>query len=215
MYVHSARKLNISAAADCLHRGGVLIFPTETFFALGCLACCAQAVGRVYQLKGRAVQQPLPLLAADMDQVNAVMRPEAAPPGLLSRFWPGPLSVLLPVRLCLPKLLLNTEGKAAVRVTSHPLAAELALRAGGLLTASSANMSGRAPVCERGGLDPELLDALGALGDMGGILEGGPAPTGGAPSSLVEPLDGVSRIRLLRAGAVSAEALAAAGFVCE
>jgi L-threonylcarbamoyladenylate synthase len=214
MYVHPARKLDISAAADCLRRGGMLIFPTETFFALGCLACCAQAVGRVYQLKGRAVQQPLPLLAADMAQVSGTMRPEAAPPGLLSRFWPGPLSVLLPVRLYLPGLLLNTEGKAAVRVTSHPLAAELARRAGGLLTASSANMSGRAPACERGGLDPELLDALGALGDMGGILEGGPAPTGGAPSSLVEPLDGVSRIRLLRAGAVSAEALAVAGFAC-
>ena len=225
------RVLDIEAAGLCLRRGGVLIFPTETFYGLGCLAADGEAVARIYQLKRRPVQRPLPLLAADAAQVTAVARLEAAPPGLIAAFWPGPLTVLLPARHAdvaqsgapgLPAPLINAAGKAAVRVTPHSLAARLALLAGGALTASSANLSGRAPARDWKDLDPELLAALADLGDLGGLLpagRGSEQPAGGVPSTLVEPLPdaepgGQKRLRLLRAGAVSAQALARAGFVC-
>ncbi|WP_165176100.1 L-threonylcarbamoyladenylate synthase [Desulfovibrio sp. ZJ369] len=225
------RVLDPEAAALCLRRGGVLIFPTETFYGLGCLAADGGAVARIYQLKRRPVQQPLPLLAADVAQAKAVARLEAAPPELLAAFWPGPLTVLLPARAAdvaqggargLPAALLNGEGKVAVRVTPHSLAARLALLAGGALTASSANPSGRAPACHWKELDPELLAALADLGDLGGLLpagRGGEQPAGGAPSTLVEPLEdaergGQKRLRLLRAGAISSQALERAGFAC-
>lgn len=226
--LHSpCRVLDCAAAARCLRRGGVVIFPTETFYGLGCLAARAQAVARIYQLKRRPVQQPLPLLAADADQAGAVVCLEAAPSHLTERFWPGPLSLLLPARPGLPASLVSagdgegaTAGKAALRVSPHPLAARLARLAGGALTASSANLSGRAPARRLEELDRELLAALAALGDLGGLLPAASQaeqPRGGAPSTLVEPLpsgrDGRPRLRLLRAGAVNAQTLEQAGCV--
>ena len=225
-----AAGMELAAATTFLRHGGVLVFPTETFYGLGCLAANAQAVARVYQLKCRPVHKPLPLLAAHPDQVDAVAELAAMPKTLLS-FWPGPLTVLLPARPCLPPALVNEQGLAAVRVTPHPLAAQLAEQAGGALTASSANLSGGTPVCLPGELDPALMDALRrmALGmqrldgceeqaesAVPPLLLGGPLPAGGLPSTVVEPLPGKNsgggRLRIVRAGAVSPAALEAAGF---
>lgn len=101
---------SFSDAALCLRRGGLLIFPTETFYGLGCLAVHATAVARVYQLKRRPVHRPLPLLAADAAQAAEVVHLEAAPPELLARFWPGPLTLLLPARKHLAAPLINAQG---------------------------------------------------------------------------------------------------------
>ena len=224
--------MELAAAARFLRNGGVLVFPTETFYGLGCLAANAEAVARVYQLKQRPVHKPLPLLAAHAAQVDAVAELAAMPKGLLA-FWPGPLTVLLPARSCLPQALVNGQGLAAVRVTPHPLAAQLAEQAGGALTASSANLSGGAPICSPGELDPALLEALRRMAQnmpcSSGcatqtpkaeaslpLALGGPLPAGGLPSTVVEPLNGgdggAGRLRIVRAGAVSAAALEAAGF---
>ena len=198
--------MELAAAARFLRNGGVLVFPTETFYGLGCLAANAEAVARVYQLKQRPVHKPLPLLAAYAAQVDAVAELAAMPKGLLT-FWPGPLTVLLPARPCLPPALVNGQGLAAVRVTPHPLAAQLAEQAGGALTASSANLSGGAPVCSPDTLDPALLEALrrmaqGMTCPAGCAAQaaktavplplalGGPLPAGGLPSTVVEPLNG-------------------------
>lgn len=227
--------MELAAAARFLRNGGVLVFPTETFYGLGCLAANAEAVARVYQLKQRPVHKPLPLLAAHAAQVDAVAELAAMPRGLLA-FWPGPLTVLLPARSCLPPALVNGQGLAAVRVTPHPLAAQLAEQAGGALTASSANLSGGAPVCSPDKLDPALLEALRSMAQgmpcpAGCAAQaaktevplplafGGPLPAGGLPSTVVEPLSGgdggAVRLRIVRAGAVSAAALEAAGFILE
>ena len=227
--------MELAAAARFLRNGGVLVFPTETFYGLGCLAANAEAVARVYQLKQRPVHKPLPLLAAQAAQVDAVAELAAMPKGLLT-FWPGPLTVLLPARPCLPPALVNGQGLAAVRVTPHPLAAQLAEQAGGALTASSANLSGGAPVCSPDTLDPALLEALrrmaqGMMCPAGCAAQaakaevplplalGGPLPAGGLPSTVVEPLSGgdggAGRLRIVRAGAVNAAALEAAGFTLE
>ncbi len=229
MFDSPCRVLDLEAAARCLRRGGVVIFPTETFYGLGCLAADAAAVGRIYQLKRRPVQRPLPLLAADAAQAGSVVRLEAAPPELIAGFWPGPLTLLLPARSGLPEPLLSAGGKAAVRVSPHPLAARLAQLAGGVLTASSANLSGRPPARTLEELDPELLSALAESGDAGGLLPAlneAERPAGGEPSTLAEPLPGFlpessaggggggARLRLLRVGAVGVRALADAGFLC-
>ena len=224
--------MDLAQAARFLRAGGVLIFPTETFYGMGCLAAHAEAVARVYQLKRRPVHKPLPLLAAHAAQVDEVAELAAMPKGLAA-FWPGPLTVLLPARACLPQALVNAEGQVAVRVTPHPLAAQLAVEAGGALTASSANLSGGEAVRSPQQLAPALLDALrhaaqempisasgkDLLQNQQPILLGGPPPAGGLPSTVVEPLgcakDGTGRVRMLRAGAVSVAELVAAGFTVE
>jgi len=206
--------VSLDSAAACLAGGGVALFPTETLYALGCLATNARAVADVYRLKRRSLERPLLLLAAHSGQLYDLVALDAAPQELLARFWPGPLTVLLPARGSLPESLVNADGKAAVRVTSHALAAALALRTGGALTASSANRSGGMPARALEDADGELLTALKNLG--GCVVRGGGQPIGGAPSTIVEPLPAVSgkALRVLREGAVSVDMLTAAGFVC-
>ena len=88
--------MELAAAARFLRNGGALVFPTETFYGLGCLAANAEAVARVYQLKQRPVHKPLPLLAAHAAQVDAVAELAAMPRG----FWPsGPARS----RFCCPR----------------------------------------------------------------------------------------------------------------
>lgn len=202
-------------AAAGLRAGGVWAFPTETFYGLGCSLFDADAVRRVYQLKRRPVQRPLPVLAGGMTQLATLVRLDEAPRGLLEQFWPGPLTVLLTplpeTASRLPEQVCGPSGKLAVRLTPHPLTARLAQEAGTPLTCSSANLSGRPAARLARELPPELLAPLDGPHD--GVLAAGPEPHGGLPSSIVEPLpDG--GLRLLRAGAVSAQTLRAAGFVC-
>ena len=205
----------VASAARCLQQGGLAVFPTETFYAVGCLAGCAGAVARVYQVKRRSVQRPLPLLAASREQLAPLVRLDAAPSGLLERFWPGPLTVLLPLlpgsAALSPALAasLSREGFAAVRVSSHPAAAALARSAGGVLTSSSANLSAQEAVRDAGDLDPRLLHALDGPCDV--LFDAHPRPAGGLPSSIVRPgSSGV--LHILREGAVSSDDLRAAGF---
>lgn len=219
------RRLGLEEAAHCLAAGGIVIFPTETLYAIGCRADKPDACARLCALKGRPAGSPLPLLAADAAQAARAVRLEAAPPPLLRRFWPGPLSLLLPALPELAPQVRNADGLAALRVTPHPLAARLAALAGGALTASSANFSGGTPAARAGELDAALLAALAAQeGALDGCAAGLLAarapeeePGGGLPSTLALPLSGSGgrSLRVLRQGAVSAQALMAAGFRLE
>ena len=177
----------------------MLAFPTETFYGLGCCADQAVAVARVYQAKRRPVHMPLPLLAGSLDLLRPYVTLEQAPEGLTPLEGRRPLA---------PQLV-NPKGKAAVRLTPHPLAAQLSRLAGAPLTASSANISGQAAARVPEELDERLLAAL--TGPDDGVVVSGPAPAGGVPSTIVEPLAGTD-LRVLRLGAVSLEALKAAGF---
>ncbi len=214
--------LNMDDAATLLRAGRVVVFPTETFFGVGCLATHADAVAEVYRVKRRAHRLALPIIVGDMEQLAQVavpMNPVAE--SLARRFWPGPLSVLLPAAPGVPVPLTGGTGRVAVRLTPHPVARELCLRAGGPLVASSANISGRPAVTGAAELDPELLAAVA------GVLDLPPAPPGGLPSTLVEVLDergggngggvgnGAPRLRVLRAGAVPVQALRDAGYAVE
>ena len=210
-------RLGLEEAAATLARGGVVIFPTETLYAIGCRADKALACSRIRGLKGRPEGSPLPLLAADLEQAARAVRLEAAPERLLAAFWPGPLSLLLPALPDVAAEARNGEGLAALRVTSHPLAGRLAALAGFALTASSANFSGSAPAARAEELDAALLTALARSGsDVGLLAASAPddEPHGGAPSTLAQPCAGLegTTLRLFREGAVSAKALAAAGF---
>ena len=134
-------------AAAGLRSGGIWAFPTETFYGLGCSLFDADAVRRVYQLKRRPVQRPLPVLAGGMEQLAALVRLDEAPRGLLEQFWPGPLTVLLSplpgTASRLPDQVCGPTGKLAIRLTPHPLTARLSREAGAPLTCSSANLSGQ------------------------------------------------------------------------
>lgn len=193
---------NLDEAALALAHGGVVLYPTETLYALGCAAHRAEACERIATLKGRPEAKPFPLVLADLEGLSSIA--EELPPDLLllaERFWPGPLSVLVRTRDHLPRQVRDAEGFTSVRLTPHPIARELCRRAGPALVATSANRSGQDPAS-----DPRLLDP-GLIKGVDAALLAQPWPAGGAPSTLVR-LPGGGRATILRAGAVSAEALA-------
>lgn len=201
--------LSPDAAREALLAGRLLLFPTETVYGLGCDATNADAVALVFLLKKRSPAMPLPVVIGSPGQLSQVSyAPTPTARALMEAFWPGPLSLLLPVRRELPDLLTAGTRRIAVRFSPHPAVQRLCALLGGPLVATSANLSG-APSASA----PEALDP--ALGPgVAGLYDEAPAPEGGAPSTLVEVADSGGRgmLRLLRAGAVSAQALKDAGF---
>ncbi len=187
-------------AAERLRAGGLVVYPTETFYALGALAGSAAAVARLAAAKLRPGDRPVPLVAADLAAARAVAA--AFPPlaeRLAARFWPGPLTLVLPAAPGLPPEVAR-EGTVGVRVPGSALARELSRLAGGPLVSTSANRSGGPPVTRPADLDQGLV----ALVDC--VVDGGETP-GGLPSTVVAVEPGGPR--LLRAGAVSWERLLA------
>jgi L-threonylcarbamoyladenylate synthase len=185
----------ITVVSELLLNGGVVIYPTETVYGLGVFPGDAGAVKRVYAIKGRPVNKPLPIVASGVQAARrAVSRWPKAAEWLSHEFWPGPLTLLVPASPDLSPLIHGSTGKIALRVTSHPVAAKLAAACGGLLVSTSANLSGDPPCT-----DPSLLsEAL--LSRVDGVVDAGPATE--RPSTVVEVLDEVPWIRLLRQGAV-------------
>ncbi len=199
-------------AARRMKNGGLLLYPTETFFGIGCRADDAEAVRRVFFCKKRSLSMPLPVILGSADQLDLVACPGrdlAGDIAALSSFWPGPLTLLLPARPELPEILTGGSGKIAARVSSHPSARALAKFCDFPIVSSSANISGRPAVTRASDLDPELLQSLNLSTD--GVLDEPPAPGGGEASTIVEVLGGRC-LRLLRNGALPSDELEQAGF---
>jgi L-threonylcarbamoyladenylate synthase len=183
--------------ASILRPGGLVIYPTETFYALGAIPVSAEAVERVFEKKGRDFRKPLPLIAADREAVvsAAFEWPESAE--ALSRiFWPGPLSIVIQASASLPPVLHAGTGKIAIRVSSHPVASLLAQAAGGLIISTSANRSGELPPSSPGAVARELLQSVDAFLDAGDL-------PGGLPSTIVDVT--VRPAALIRAGKIAWE----------
>jgi L-threonylcarbamoyladenylate synthase len=202
------QQLTFHETLAALRRGDVCVFPTETLYALGCDARAARAVERVFALKGRTPGKPLPLVIGGLGQLDLVAAPgwrdSALFLGLAGRFWPGPLTVILPAREGLPAPVVGPDGGVAVRWTPHPLAGRLCREAGCALAATSANPSDAAPPW----LPEQVAPAL--LAGAAGILALPPRPAGGPPSTLVA-LRG-DTVLILRHGAIPEPDLQAAGF---
>lgn len=197
--------------------GGLVLYPTETYYALGCLANDNAAVENIYKVKDRQKSHPLPMVAANREQVSQLCSLDAIPSRLF-RFWPGPLTLLLPCRphSGLAPQLANHEGRVAIRVSPHPLVNRLCTATRFPLTASSANISGCPPARKAEQLADALLQRLREHAPGSGVLASETVqdvPAGGLPSTIVRPLDG-NRLLVLRQGAIPPGALQAAGFTC-
>ena len=194
---------------DILRSGGVVVYPTETLYGLGCDAFNRAAAERVSRIKGRPAAKPLPLILGGTDMLPLVAERHEQDVLLLAEFfWPGPLSVLVPGRGDLAPGVRDPAGLVSVRVTPHPLAAQLSIALGKPLIATSANLSGRPAAARPQDLDPALIAQVDR------VLTQEPLPAGGEPSTLVRII-GPGRIAVLRAGAVPPDRFAKAGFAIE
>ena len=182
----------VARAAGVLRAGELIVYPTETLYALGGLGLLAAAAHRVRLAKGRADDKPLPLIVADTEAARALCRSwPAAAETLAARFWPGPLTLVLPASTRVPLEVTAGTGTVAIRVSGLPLARALS-RAVGPLVSTSANRAGEPPAVTCS----EALAAVGAATAL--ALDGGACA--GAPSTVVD-LTG-DRPVVLREGAV-------------
>ncbi|QJT07536.1 threonylcarbamoyl-AMP synthase [Oceanidesulfovibrio marinus] len=210
-YLSASLALSFEDAVARLHAGKGLVYPTETFFGLGCKATDHEAVALIAQCKTRPVYKPVPVIAGSVEQL-ALLTPgfaerpqENAFEAIAAAFWPGPVAVLLPARQELPRPLHGATGHVAARICGHPLARRLCLEAGEPLTATSANQSGEPPAARLDELDPELVRAVG------GYIAAEPQPAGGRPSTIVS-IEPDGSLRVVREGIVPTLVLEQAGF---
>jgi L-threonylcarbamoyladenylate synthase len=193
----------IEWTAERLRDGGVVSFPTDTVYAVAAALSHSDALLRVFEVKGRDAAKPLPvLLASPLHLRDVASGVDDRLLDLADRFWPGPLTIVLPARDGMPDTVTgrNADGQrtVAVRVPAHFLAIEVIERAGGSIAATSANRSGEPPACSAAEVVVQLGDRIDIL------LDGGIAP-GGVPSTIVAMTsDG---LHVIREGAIARETI--------
>ncbi len=189
---------DLGAAIEALRSGRMVVYPTETLYALGARALSAAAVASVAGVKGRDASSPIAVIASDIAMAEGLLlAPPLAARRLMSLFWPGPLTLVLPARPSLPPEL-TAEGAIGVRVSAHPIARALAAAVGEPLTATSANPAGASP-------PDRLEDAQAYFGTGVSAYVDGGILAGGAPSTVVSI--GADAVHVVRSGAVPIEAI--------
>ncbi len=193
----------LEKAAAALEQGAVIGVPTDTVYGLVCLYNDAAAIDRLFAAKERPSQKALPVLLGDAEQASAVVRSarQAAAQALIERYWPGPLTLVLPARSNLPPALTAGGDTVGVRLPAHSFLRALARRVGPLAS-SSANRSGEPPCATPAAVLAQLDGRIPLL------IDAGPAPL--AQASTVLDLSAPQPI-LLREGPIGPQELAAAG----
>jgi len=191
----SVNNRGMMQAVAVLRNGGLVAFPTETVYGLGANALDPSAVARVFAAKGRPAVNPLIVHVAELDAAQALVVgwPDVAAK-LAARFWPGPLTLVLPKRAVVPDVVTGGGPTVAVRVPAHPVAQALLQMAGVPLAAPSANRSNA--------LSPTTAAHVlrGMAGHIDLVIDGGPT-CGGLESTVVDVT--CSPPRLLRPGLIS------------
>ena len=163
----------IARSASILRDGGVIAFPTETFYGLAADAANERAVEKIFRIKGRDFGNPIALIAGSESHLPGLVEEIPDTARILMRaFWPGPLTLVFKASSrVLPRLTAGT-GRIGIRISSHPIAASLTEALGGPITATSANRSGAAENVSA----HEVLHLLGE--DPDAVIDVGPAPGG-------------------------------------
>jgi L-threonylcarbamoyladenylate synthase len=195
MKVLPATEENIEKAATIIKKGGVVVYPTETVYGIGCAPYNAEAAERVCYVKGRA-DKPLPLACADAEDARGIVEFNPAAERLAERFWPGPLMLVLPARIEYSVWVTHGAKTLGVRVPDHDVARRLAELSDGIIVSTSANRTGEPPATTA----EEAAEQIGDGVDL--ILNGGPAKSQ-LPSTVLD-LSG-EQLWILRAGPITGE----------
>jgi L-threonylcarbamoyladenylate synthase len=170
----------LADAAATLRAGGLVAFPTETYYGLGAAALHAPAVRRVFDVKGRPESRPLLVLVDGEDMVDRVTTDApAAARALMARHWPGPLTLVLRARPSVPVEITAGTGTIGVRLSPHPVARGLVQALGAPVTAPSANRTDGEPATTAG----DVLAYFDGAIEL--VLDGGTTP-GGLASTVVD-----------------------------
>jgi len=195
--LRSTSKKNLKAAAEIVKKGGLVVYPTDTLYGLGCDPYNQEAVLKAFRVKGRT-GKPFPLLVSSLEKAR---RLGYFPPAALKaakKFWPGALTLVLRRKPEAPSCLGGDPSLIGLRVPRHPIALSLIELCGGALVGTSANLTGETPPKTA----EEAAAQLGGRVDM--ILNGGRTPLG-VGSTVVD--FSAEKPKVLRRGAVDVEEL--------
>jgi len=199
-FVSAQDSAMISKALHILRAGGLVAFPTDTVYGVGALAFDGQAVESIYIAKDRPIEKAIPVLIGEINDIEKIAR--EFPPiarRLASRFWPGPLTCVVPKKPTLPEAVSATS-TVGVRIPDHAVA-RLLLRFAGPMAVTSANISGKeSPTTAK-----EVFAQLNGRIEL--IIDGGKTP-GGNPSTLVDCTG--DELKVLREGPISERELLSA-----
>jgi L-threonylcarbamoyladenylate synthase len=193
MTVLKATKNNIMVAAKIVRRGGLVVYPTETVYGLGCDPFNVEAVKRILKVKNNR-NKPLPVLASSIADVDKVAFVSPNGRKLAAKFWPGPLTIVFPKKPNFPDAVTLGLDSVGLRIPANDVALHLIRLSGGLLIGSSANRTGEEPpwaVQEISGELKEMVDV---------VLDGGVAAQG-MPSTVADLTS--EKPRILREGPIS------------
>ncbi len=164
----------IDRAVSVLMHDGLVVYPTETLYGLGADALSDEAIQKVYEAKKRPLAMPVSIAVCDPDMLAAVAHVEPRMESFISTFLPGPVTVVLRARSCIPEILTGGTGMIGVRWPSHELALKLIEKFDGPITATSANL--------HGAKDPVTPDQCTIPYEL--LIDGGRLP--GTPSTVVD-----------------------------
>jgi len=186
MNILKATRNNIMVASRIVQKGGLVIYPTETVYGLGCDPFNVEAVKQILTLKGIR-RKPLPVLAASIKDAEKIATVSQKGKRLATKFWPGPLTLVVPRKPSIPDIVTFGLDSVGVRIPSNDVALKLISLSGGLLIGSSANRSGGDP-------PRTVQEVANELKEKVDIVLNGGASAQGRPSTVVELTSGEPRI---------------------
>lgn len=199
MLILSFTKKNFNSiftkASEILKNGGIIAYPTESFYALGVLATDEDAIKKLYNLKNRPADKPLPIIIGDINLLASVVKmiPDQAK-DLIVNYWPGPLTLIFDAQDNIPDLLTGGQRKLAVRIPGESVAFHLVKALKFPITSTSANPSGFSPADDPDAILKYFDDKI----DL--IIDAGKTP-GGKPSTIIDV--SVEPFKLLREGRIA------------
>ena len=197
MKLLKATKTNIAAAAQTVTNGGLVVYPTETVYGLGCDPFNVNAVKRLLEVKGER-SKPLPILAASISDADKIVSISRMGKRLAAKFWPGQLTMVFTKKPGLPAVVTFDWDSVGLRIPDNDVALEMIRLSGGLLVGSSANRTGDAPPRAVQEISEELKEMVDVVLDGGAVIYGTPSTV--ADLTAEKP-------RILREGPVSLKML--------
>lgn len=188
----------IEYATQLLRQGDLIVYPTDTVYGIGAAVGNEEAIRRLYSIKGRSPDKPVPLLISEMADVAKIAEPPMNARKLMDRFWPGALTIVMPRRQGFRSLALAGQDTVALRVPDEDVVRDIIHTLGEAITGTSANRSGQAA-------PTSAAQAAMQLGDLVSLVIDGGVRRGGQESTVIDIT--TDEPKVLREGAVSREEL--------
>lgn len=195
------REFILEQAVEALEKGRIIAFPTETFYGIGVKYDIEDSLKRIYEIKKRHKDKAISLIIGDKGLLPLITESiDIRVHILMERFWPGPLTLILPAKSGISNYITAHTGKVAVRIPGESFALDLAKKANFPITATSANLSGFPPAIDA----DTVVNYLGNHIDL--LIDGGRIP-GGLPSTIVDVTG--KEIKIVREGVINKEVIKA------